>query len=67
MASRKIKVGDEVNIKHEYSYKMLTIRSYKVYQVEAIHEDGTFSLKGYSERFLLNCSKNGELKNDLLP
>ena len=42
MASRKIKVGDEVNIKHEYSYKMLTIRSYKVYQVEAIHKDNTF-------------------------
>lgn len=51
MASKKIKVGDEVNIKHEHSYKMLTIRSYKVYQVEAIHEDNTFSLKGYSERF----------------
>lgn len=51
MTSRKIKVGDEVNVKHEHSYKMLTIRSYKVYQVEAIHEDGTFSLKGYSERF----------------
>ncbi|UJD21663.1 hypothetical protein PQD19_gp030 [Salmonella phage vB_SAg-RPN213] len=67
MASRKIKVGDEVNVKHEYSYKMLTIRSYKVYQVEAIHEDGTFSLKDIANVSLLNCSKNGALKNDLQP